>query len=602
MADRIGQRIGGYRLVRFLGRGTYGEVYLGEHVRDQSQAAVKLLSAQMTEAELKQFIKEASTAARMKHPHIVELLGFGLHHDDTPYLITTYAPHGSLRQRHPSGSRVAGETIVVYVKQIAEALHYMHSDRRIHRDIKPENILIGSNQQLLLADFGITIEALATGYVGLQQDANGTMAYAAPEQIRKQALPASDQYALAIMVYEWLYGARPFTGDILQVMYQQLEVAPPSLQEHEPTIATEVEHVVMKALAKQPEQRYESVEAFAHQLGQAGSSSARKQWGLLFDRHLEQMRARKQQDQQDQWELLAGLIKWSSEHPSPLPDIQIPGVNIEKRLDKRIYLAKRLATGQLMVLKHFGSVYHHPDQELRYQKESFLLRLPHHPHLVQYLDGGQSDQDFYLLMEYCDSGSLEDLTRSLSPRLLPPQEACVLLSQAIAGLAYLHNCGIVHCKLSPESILLHREGKHQQAKIAGLGLAKPLVGGKNWIEELVETEDDFMYPYPRIFSAPRTWTSTLSNQFQFVNDVWSMGAICHFVLTGQPPWELKPGEDPPDASRRNSSLPILQRNPLLSRPLAQVIDRALATDLADRYQDGQQMHTAFAQALQRAGM
>src|SRR5690348_10310484 len=124
MADRVGQQIGHYRLLRLLGRGGFAEVYLGEQVHLGTQAAVKLLHAPLASAgEIEQFRQEARTIAALIHPHIVRVLDFGLE-EDTPYLVLDYAPGGSMRQRHPAGTRVPLETVAAYVQQLGQALQY----------------------------------------------------------------------------------------------------------------------------------------------------------------------------------------------------------------------------------------------------------------------------------------------------------------------------------------------------------------------------------------------------------------------------------------------------------------------------------------------
>src|SRR5713226_10461768 len=126
MQNRVGQRIGNYQLTRLLGRGSFGDVYLGQQVHDNTPAAVKVLQTRLTPEDLKEFINEASTAFRLQHPNIVQLLDFGLGPGNTPFLAMAYAPNGTLRQRHPKGMRLALETIIAYVKPIAAALQNAH--------------------------------------------------------------------------------------------------------------------------------------------------------------------------------------------------------------------------------------------------------------------------------------------------------------------------------------------------------------------------------------------------------------------------------------------------------------------------------------------
>ncbi len=174
MAERIGQQLGNYRLVRLLGTGGFAEVYLGEHIYLKSQAAIKVLYTHLAHEEVAGFLSEAQTLVRLIHPHIVRLLDFGVQ-GNTPFLVMDYAPNGTLRQRHPKGERLHLATIVGYVKQLADALQYAHDEKLIHRDIKPENMLLGRRNEILLSDFGIAVVAQSSRY-DRAQDAGGTIA------------------------------------------------------------------------------------------------------------------------------------------------------------------------------------------------------------------------------------------------------------------------------------------------------------------------------------------------------------------------------------------------------------------------------------------
>src|SRR5216684_737503 len=159
MADRSGQQLGNYRLLRLLGRGGFAEVYLGQHIYLNSQAALKVLQIALNDEDIEHFAKEARTLASLTHPHIVRVLDFAVE-NGTPFLVMEYAANGTLRQRHPHGTLLPVETIISYVRQVASALQYAHDQRLIHRDIKPENMLLGSNGEVLLSDFGLAMLTL----------------------------------------------------------------------------------------------------------------------------------------------------------------------------------------------------------------------------------------------------------------------------------------------------------------------------------------------------------------------------------------------------------------------------------------------------------
>src|SRR5215467_5819501 len=267
MAEHMGQQLGNYLLMQLLGRGSFSEVYLGEHIHLNTKAAIKVLYGQLASHDAEDFLTEARTLAHLRHPHIIQVLDFGVE-DATPFLVMDFAPNRNLRQRHPKGTLIPLDTIISYVTQVTEALQYAHQEKLIHRDIKPENLLLGHKNEVLLSDFGIAIMTQSSRSQH-PQDTAGTIAYMAPEQLRGNPHPASDQYALGVVVYEWLCGDRPFHGTVAQLYSQHLSVPPPPLCQRAPSIPTAVEHVVLKALAKDPEERFASVHVFARVLEEA---------------------------------------------------------------------------------------------------------------------------------------------------------------------------------------------------------------------------------------------------------------------------------------------------------------------------------------------
>jgi serine/threonine protein kinase len=267
MVALIGQKLGNYHLTRLLGRGGFSEVYLGEHLYLKNQAAIKVLRTSLSDEEIDQFLSEARTLARLSHPQIVRVIDFAVEHG-TPFLVMEYAQRGTLRTLYPPGSFLSLETTVAYVKQIAAALQYAHNHQVIHRDVKPENMLLNSQQQVMLSDFGIALFTPSPQQLSTQEMA-GTIPYMSPEQIHGRPSFASDQYSLGIIAYEWLCGVRPFEGAPWQIAYQQVSVPPPRLRDHDPSLPEAVEAVVLKALAKDPRERFVSVQLFAQALERA---------------------------------------------------------------------------------------------------------------------------------------------------------------------------------------------------------------------------------------------------------------------------------------------------------------------------------------------
>lgn len=265
MYNRVGQRLGSYCVLRLLGQGGKASVYLGEHVSLGSHAALKVLHTHLTEVDAEAFVREAQTLAHLSHPHIVRVLDFAVQ-EGTPFLVMEYAPGGSLRQLHPQGTRLPLETIVSYVNQVASALQYAHDQRLMHRDVKPENMLRNAHEKVLLGDFGLAMLApstLSASTQALDSSLSGTPPYLAPEQVQGNPQPASDQYALGIVVYEWLCGSLPFSGSPIEIAMQHLATSPPSLRQLRPDLPVAIEDIVLRALAKEPQFRFASVRDFA---------------------------------------------------------------------------------------------------------------------------------------------------------------------------------------------------------------------------------------------------------------------------------------------------------------------------------------------------
>ena len=270
MSTRVGQRIGNYRLLRLLGQGGFADVYLGEHIHLKTYAAIKILFTRVISDAGERFLNEARTVAHLEHPHIVRVMDFGIE-DDIPFLVMGYAPHGTLRQLHPRGQSVLLATVLSYVRQLAEALQYAHDASVIHRDIKPENMLLGQHHEVLLSDFGISLVVQSAGSPSTKEFA-GTVAYMAPEQLHGKPGVKSDQYALGVVVYEWLSGELPFRGSFMEMASQHVMAPVPPLRQKIPTVPPEVERVIMKALAKNSHERFESIKDFAQALEAAAHS------------------------------------------------------------------------------------------------------------------------------------------------------------------------------------------------------------------------------------------------------------------------------------------------------------------------------------------
>jgi serine/threonine protein kinase/WD40 repeat protein len=264
-----GRVLGHYQFLHLLGRGGTGEVWLVVDQRDQRQLALKLLSGVLVdEGEYRHMFKrEARVAASLRHPHVLPLYDFGeeaIREDEIVcYLVMPYVPDGTLRERI---STTKGLLPVLeglrYLRQAAEAIDYVHSQQVLHRDIKPANMLL-KGDWLYLSDFGIARLRSSDSYRSRTLAGYGSPEYMAPEQIQRQAEAASDRYSLGISAYQIFTGALPFTGkDPYDVLIKQMQEQPPAPHLLNPQLPSSVESVLLRALAKRPEERYPSCLAF----------------------------------------------------------------------------------------------------------------------------------------------------------------------------------------------------------------------------------------------------------------------------------------------------------------------------------------------------
>jgi serine/threonine protein kinase len=244
-------------------------VYKAYDTRLETDVAVKVIRTEnilpsALERTLKRFEREAKALARLTHPNIVKVTDFG-EDEGKPYLVMPYLPGGTLK--HKLGKPIPWAEAVKLLFPIAEALEYAHSQNMIHRDVKPSNILLTQSGKPMLTDFGIakildleeTADLTGTGMV------IGTPEYMAPEQWTGKTSTQSDQYALGVVLYEMLTGRKPYTADTpAAVLIKQTNEPLPRPGHYAPNLPGKVEKLLLKALAKNPADRYATMGDFAN--------------------------------------------------------------------------------------------------------------------------------------------------------------------------------------------------------------------------------------------------------------------------------------------------------------------------------------------------
>ena len=270
MNNLIGQSLGRYHILEQLGEGGMATVYKAYDTRLERDVAVKIIRRQAFPEEqleriLKRFEREAKALARLTHPNIVGVIDYG-DYEGAPYLVMPYLPGGTLKQR--LSMPMSWQEAVHILLPIAQALAYAHEHNIIHRDIKPSNILLTENGQPMLSDFGIAKilenedSATLTGTgVGV-----GTPEYMAPEQWTGKASSQSDIYSLGVVLYELVTGHKPYTADTPAAILLKQATEPLPRPGQFVRVPEAIEKILLKAMAKNPEDRYPDMAVFARAL------------------------------------------------------------------------------------------------------------------------------------------------------------------------------------------------------------------------------------------------------------------------------------------------------------------------------------------------
>jgi formylglycine-generating enzyme required for sulfatase activity/tRNA A-37 threonylcarbamoyl transferase component Bud32 len=272
MPGLIGQHVGRYHILELLGEGGMATVYKAHDPRLDREVAIKVIRRDAFPLEdmemlLKRFEREAKALGKLSHPNIVGVIDYG-EHEGSPYLVMVYVPGGTLKDR--LGSPMPWQDAIRLLIPIARALEYVHERNIINRDVKPANVLMTEDGQPMLSDFGLAKlfekDKESTNITGSGAGI-GTPDYMAPEQWTGESTALSDLYSLGVVLYEMITGHRPYTADTpAGVLLKQATESLPLPKTYIPHLPQNVESVLLKALAKDPNDRYSNVKAFVADL------------------------------------------------------------------------------------------------------------------------------------------------------------------------------------------------------------------------------------------------------------------------------------------------------------------------------------------------
>ncbi|MDT0569212.1 serine/threonine-protein kinase [Streptomyces sp. DSM 3412] len=280
-SEPVGRQIAGYRVEREIGRGGMAVVYQARDLRLERTVALKLLAPELARNDTfrRRFTHESRVAAAIDHPHIVPVFEAG-ETDGVLYIAMRYVAGSDLRHLLDREGPLPVTTATRIAAQVASALDAAHDHGLVHRDVKPGNILVAQGtdsdhpEHVYLTDFGLTKKSLSlTGFTTVGQFV-GTLDYVAPEQISGKPVDGRcDVYSLACVVHETLVGRPPFQrDDDMALLWAHQYDQPPPLTGVRPDLPPAVDHVMATALAKSPDDRYDSCLSFVAALRAAGTA------------------------------------------------------------------------------------------------------------------------------------------------------------------------------------------------------------------------------------------------------------------------------------------------------------------------------------------
>ncbi len=261
-------QLGHFEILERLGMGGFGSVWKARDRELDRTVAIKIpRQGSMTTEEQERFYHEARAVAQLRHPNIVSVHEVG-RDGDVVYIVSEFV-HGVTLDDWIAGHRITNHEVAELCAKIADALHHAHESGIVHRDLKPSNILIDSDREPHLMDFGLARRELGEVTLTLEGQVLGTPAYMSPEQARGESHQAdrrSDVYSLGVILFQLLTGQRPFRGNAQMLVCQVLNDEPPSPRKFNAHIAMDLETITLKCLEKEPADRYQTSRDVADEL------------------------------------------------------------------------------------------------------------------------------------------------------------------------------------------------------------------------------------------------------------------------------------------------------------------------------------------------
>lgn len=636
----LGQQLANFLIERPLGRGGMAQVYFGRDVKLERPVAIKVIDVRYrgNPAYAERFVREARTVATWRHENIVQIYYAG-DEADLYYFVMEYIDGLDLGQMlaqfGAEGELMPQPEVLRVGYAIASALDYAHAQGVIHRDVKPSNVMVARDGRVVLTDFGLALD-VEQGSLG---EVFGSSHYIAPEQAHRSAgaLPQSDLYSLGVILFEMLTGTVPFNDPSpTAVALQHVTLPPPHPRELNAALNPAVADVLLKALSKAAEARFQTGQALIAALADALAlkrgdeadetkpSSPILSNGVgeqnapvppasepLVDENeatqhrnlaepLDQNRTKMNQgdlmpggtptlpiSDSAEVELAAGL-RQVAQPPDDLIGQQLDEYQLEALLGRggmaRVYRGRDVRLNRAVAIKVIDTPFQaDTDYLMRFEREAQAIAQLEHPNVVTVYRFGEANGLFYLAMRYVEGAGLDSLlaTYRAEEKFISATEASRIIREVCSALDYAHENGVIHRDVKPSNILLDR---NKRVILTDFGLAL--------LTEVGTRGEIFGSPY---YIAPEQAVSSAGAVPQ--SDLYAVGVILYQMFTGELPFY---GEKPLEVARLHMTQPPRPprtHRPELSPQLEAVILQALAKKPAERYPTGAALAEALDEAL-----
>ncbi|MCW8139436.1 MAG: serine/threonine protein kinase, partial [Planctomycetota bacterium] len=542
----VGKVIGGCRIVKKLGEGGMGAVFLAEHTRLKRQSVIKVVPAHLSSNRqlIARFQREAQAAAVIQHPNVVNVFNVGeengVHYIEMEFVDGT-ALDGILKEKKLLDQVEAVRIIKDACKGLAEA----HKHGIVHRDIKPDNIMMTRKGQVKIADFGLARASSEDMELTKVGQILGTPAYMSPEQCQgKPTDHRCDIYSLGATFYAMVTGKRPFTGaSVMEIMQKHIDEEPISPRELVPELSSAVAKIILRMMAKKVEDRYQAADDVVAAIDQFLKEEGTE--------HLQEV----QQAIGGRFRLIKKLGQGGMG--------AVYSAKVEEASD-------RMPVGAIVAVKVLNKEVGEEDV-VRFENEAKVALQIDHDSIIRVLDYKISDDINYIVMEYVEGESVRDIIRA--KKVLPEADVIKITRDVCKGLERAHALGIIHRDIKPDNIMISKSG---QVKIADFGIAKH-VDAKSEV-----TQAGFLVGTPHYMS-PEQCSGKADYKVTTQADVYALGGTMYFMATGQRPFEgdtqhaivLQHVSKPPTAPR--------EVNDKLSEGLSNVILNMMAKKPPRRY-------------------